>query len=557
MFKVSQMKFGIGWFTLFIVLFCGISCDMRWHLDEIARMPIVETDSVFNVSATTAQISGYVEWDGDTPLIETGICFSTGDNPTIESSTVVTESSEGMIMAILNGLSSSTAYRARVYAINSAGVSYGQVIEFSTLFEPGLVQALECGSISIGGELIAGAPVSSVIVTIPYVGGNGQDFLSREIQSNGVSGLTLELQAGTLNIGDGYFTLEITGIPSSAGLANFALDICGQSCLIEVSIIAGSIASLECGLAFFSGNLLSGVYSNDLEIIIPYTGGNGGLSLINSINSSGVIGLTAVPDIANFDVGDGIITYTLIGTPVGEGYATFNLLVNDQVCVISLPVVDNDNHSCGAPSVHNPFLSYGSMTDQDGNEYKTVLIGDEEWMAENLNTNRYRNGDNIPPIQLDADWSATTSGTWSYYSYDSDLSCPYGKLYNWFAVDDNRGLCPIGWHVPSQEEYGLLISILGGYSLASNAMRTTGNAYWATPNSSATNSSGFSALGGGSRWWNGSYTTIPNMDFGVFWSSAASGAEDARLLLLTNSTGQLSFTAYDKNIGASVRCVRD
>ena len=117
-------------------------------------------------------------------------------------------------------------------------------------------------------------------------------------------------------------------------------------------------------------------------------------------------------------------------------------------------------HTCGTLNVHNPDLIYGTMTDQEGNVYKTIVIGTQEWMAENLNTGVYRNGDAIVTDLDNAAWGATTSGAWSYYNNDASFACPYGKLYNWFACTDSRGLCPTGWHVPSDAEWTTLTNFL-------------------------------------------------------------------------------------------------
>jgi uncharacterized protein (TIGR02145 family) len=166
-------------------------------------------------------------------------------------------------------------------------------------------------------------------------------------------------------------------------------------------------------------------------------------------------------------------------------------------------------HTCGAPNVHNPDLTYGSMTDQEGNVYKTIVIGTQEWMAENLNASIYRNGDAIATGLSDADWENTINtqqGAWAYYNNDASYACPYGKLYNWYACVDARQLCPVGWHVPTDAEWTVLTDYLGGESVAGGKMKTTGTSLWNSPNQGATNSSGFSAVPGGNRYLDEVYT---------------------------------------------------
>jgi uncharacterized protein (TIGR02145 family) len=105
-------------------------------------------------------------------------------------------------------------------------------------------------------------------------------------------------------------------------------------------------------------------------------------------------------------------------------------------------------HTCGAENLHNPEVSYGTMTDQEGNTYKTVTIGQKQWMAENLNTSTFRNGDPIPQ-----ELSVAEVPGWDYYNSNSVYECPFGKLYNWYACTDNRELCPTGWHVPDDNDW--------------------------------------------------------------------------------------------------------
>jgi uncharacterized protein (TIGR02145 family) len=226
-------------------------------------------------------------------------------------------------------------------------------------------------------------------------------------------------------------------------------------------------------------------------------------------------------------------------------------------------------HTCGAPNVHNPDLTYGSMTDQEGNVYKTIVIGTQEWMAENLNTSIYRNGDPIPSNLNNATWSTTTSGAWVYYNNDASNACPYGKLYNWYTCVDARGLCPIGWHVPSDAEWSLLINFLdpnssGGYYTPNDAggkMRTTGiiedsTGIWLAPNIDATNISGFSGVPAGDFYYTGTYGNIGN--YAYWWSSSAVGSNSAMMRYLRGDiTASAISSNSEKQNGISVRCLRD
>ena len=217
-------------------------------------------------------------------------------------------------------------------------------------------------------------------------------------------------------------------------------------------------------------------------------------------------------------------------------------------------------HTCGTANVHNPNLTYGTMTDQEGNVYKTIVIGSQEWMAENLNTSIYRNGEAISTNLDDAAWQSTTSGAWAYYNNDLSYACPYGKLYNWYTCVDARQLCPVGWHVPTDAEWTVLTNYLGGEDAAGGKMKTTGTiagatGLWIGPNEAATNSSGFSGAPGGDRGYEGGYAGI---GFGSgWWSSSDFDTNTTRFLLLNENLGGASSYFNFKQGGFSVRCLRD
>jgi len=211
-------------------------------------------------------------------------------------------------------------------------------------------------------------------------------------------------------------------------------------------------------------------------------------------------------------------------------------------------------HSCGVPNVHNPDLTYGSMTDQEGNVYKTIVIGTQEWMAENLNTAMYRNGDLIVSGLDDLNWESANFGAWAYYNGNQEYGCPYGKFYNWYACADPRGLCPIGWHLPTDEEWTTLTNFLGGETAAGGKMKTTGVQYWFSPNTDATNESGFSGQQAGLRSSNGVFV---NNGFGYWWSSTGSSLNRAWYRYLFSSYGGIARNDFILNYGISVRCLRD
>ena len=205
----------------------------------------------------------------------------------------------------------------------------------------------------------------------------------------------------------------------------------------------------------------------------------------------------------------------------------------------------------------------GNVTDIDGNVYKTVIIGEQEWMAENLKTTTYDNGDPLPDVTDDTEWSSLTTGACCSYNNDEANEDMYGKLYNWYAVDDSRNVCPTGWHVPCDEDWTALTDCLGGESVAGGKMKTTGTlqkntGLWQDPNTEATNLSGFSGLPGGYRFGSGEFGFVGEM--GAWRSTTMDTLRPERGAwgrFLNYNSGTVFRGHGNLTLGFSVRCVRD
>lgn len=185
-----------------------------------------------------------------------------------------------------------------------------------------------------------------------------------------------------------------------------------------------------------------------------------------------------------------------------------------------------------------------------------IDICDQLWMTKNLDVAQYRNGDPIPKVTDAEQWANLTTGAYCYYENDSaKYAAVYGKLYNWYAVNDPRGLAPPGWHIPSIDEWVVLETCLTGPSGVGSALKQTGTSNWTTPNSGATDSSGFSGLPGGFRDFNGTFYFIKN--YGYWWSSSdyySTFAWGRNLYYFGILFGR---DGYKKQNAFSVRCVRD
>lgn len=194
----------------------------------------------------------------------------------------------------------------------------------------------------------------------------------------------------------------------------------------------------------------------------------------------------------------------------------------------------------------------GHVIDADGNAYATIIIGNQEWMAENLKVIHYRNGEPIPKVINNATWAGLTSGAYSWYSNDSVTYQKYGALYNWFAVNDSRQLCPEGWHVATNSEWTTLVSYLGGSTTAGGPMKALN--LWTSPNTGASNNSSFSAIPGGYRGVGGGFSEMGTA--GNFYTSTLSGSTAVYRTMQSTSTN-VNQSEASKVYGASIRCIRD
>ena len=209
---------------------------------------------------------------------------------------------------------------------------------------------------------------------------------------------------------------------------------------------------------------------------------------------------------------------------------------------------------------NNTISGAQTVTDIDGNVYRTVVIGSHTWMRENLKVSRYRNGDIIPEITRNIDWTLANEGGWCWYDNDSKNDRIYGKLYNWFTVEDTRGVCPTGWHVPTENEWIALENALsnsqtGGKTKATGTFQE-GTGYWKSPNSFASNETGFTGLPGGLRVI-GFFQNLSER--AAWWSSTTDvfSASQAHNRVAEYDNQSLEDFRSAKSFGSSIRCVKD
>jgi len=193
------------------------------------------------------------------------------------------------------------------------------------------------------------------------------------------------------------------------------------------------------------------------------------------------------------------------------------------------------------------------ITDKDGNVYTSVTIGTQTWMVENLKTTKYNDGSSIPNVTDGEAWGSLTTPGYCWYDNDITNKTPYGALYNWYAVNTGK-LCPTGWHVPSDAEWTTLTTFLGGEGVAGGKLKETGTTHWNSPNTGATNETGFTALPGGDRIYNGSlFHDIGELGY---WWSATQYMGAGYIYMYYEDTEFYSYS-ITQEYGFSVRCLKD
>ena len=200
------------------------------------------------------------------------------------------------------------------------------------------------------------------------------------------------------------------------------------------------------------------------------------------------------------------------------------------------------------------------ITTTTSNEPNPDQLCATKWSTLNLNVTTYRNGDLIPEVTDPVAWETLTTGAWCSYNNNSANDAVYGKLYNWYAINDSRGLAPVGYHVASHLEWQVLIDCLGQgqigtYLVAGGKMKETGTSHWLTPNTGATNTSGLTILPAGMRFFNGYFSYLTT--YAYVWTSTEINTTDAWVCIFHHDDTLVLDANFGKKSAASVRCISD
>jgi uncharacterized protein (TIGR02145 family) len=428
-----------------------------------------------------------------------------------------------------------TRYYFRAYATNSIGTAYGSEVTATTLaalptLSTSIISAIATTTATGGGAIISdgGSPVTA-----------------RGVCWSTAQSPTISNSKTTDGTGSGSFTSLVAGLTPATTyyVRAYATNTIGTAYGNQVSFSTYSVPTL----ATITTSTPTKITSTEATI-----GGNLLSEGNASVTEKGVcISLTANPTTASWKYPNGTVT----GTGVFSSYFTgFTPNTTYYVRAYAINIVGT---AYGNEVSFKTLQPTGiTVSDIEGNMYRTVTIGTQVWMVDNLKTTHYNNGTVIPNITADATWIALTSAAYCWYNNDLSNKTTYGALYNWYAVTTGR-LCPTGWHVPSDAEFTTLTNYLGGGAIAWGKIKEAGTLHWYTPNTGATNSSGFTALPGGGRSTNGLFEDMG--EWGYYWSATESSTTNAWELDLSydNNLDYSGRFNYSKHYGNSVRCLKD
>lgn len=519
--------------SIFAVILFALLITFSCKKDAPKVIPTISTSAPTNITSSTAACGGTISADGGAPITSRGVCWSVIQNPTTSDNKTSDGTGIGNFTSSISGLTPGTEYYVRAFATNSVGTAYGNQVVSTTM------SAL---------PTITTIAVTNITTTTATSGG----FISFEggspVTSRGVCFSSINENP----------TITNSIIPNGNGPSSFACAITGLSRGGKYYIRAYATNSM--GTSY--GNVLSFTTLADKPTIttssitnITETSAVGGGNITSDggakIESRGVCWSTNQnPTIANSK------------TVESSVLSIFTSSINGLIPYTTYYVRAYATNSAGtAYGTEISFYTYRTLTDIDGNAYKTVVIGTQTWMAENLKTKKYSNGDPIEtttPSTLDisnTDTYPTPKYQWAYNGEEEKIAT-YGRLYTWFAATDSRNICPSGWHVPTKLECNTLIAYLGGENVAGGKLKDASTKYWNSPNTGATNSSGFTALPSGYRAENGRFYALKAT--GYLWNSDVRTSIYRNSMVLDTYWNNVAFQYVSQVVlGQSVRCVKD
>lgn len=503
--------------------------ELSFSTLPIASLPVVTTTDVTSITPTTATSGGNVTSDGGANVTVRGVCWSTTANPTIAGSHTTDGSGTGIFISYLNGLTPSMPYFIRAYATNSAGTAYGNELTFTTT--------------DLSMPTVTTTAASNITQTSATSGGNVISDGGAFVTARGVCWST-------------------TSNPSTAG--NHTTD--GSGTGVFVSNLSGLTANTPYYIRAYATNSVGTAYGTELTFSTIPVG-------LPTVITSTITNITQTTATGGGNVTcDGGITVTARGvcwstspapttagnhTTDGSGPGSFvsNLtgLAANTLYYVRAYAINSMGTAYGNEESFTTTFACGDLVSYGGQNYNTVLIGTQCWFRDNLNIGIMLNTPAVP----------TNNGIIEKHCFNNDpANCTvYGGLYYWDEVmqyvttSGTQGICPAGWHVPTDGEYTTLVALLGGNSVAGGAMKETGTVHWLAPNGGATNSSGFTALGAGALFYGSQFSWFNTAN--RLSTSSVNGTITSWYWDMNSQDGTIERLSTARDHATSVRCIKN
>jgi uncharacterized protein (TIGR02145 family) len=528
-----------GSWLVILLLITTLSCQ-KDKIPGISKIEITTKDVVLSInsSGNIALTGGSIISDGGMTIIARGVCWSTNQSPTILDKKTIDSTGVGSFSSRIGSMERFTIYYVRAYATTGLGTAYGNQVSFTSpcLLFPYIVP-IDIYLISPLNEAI-GQPINTTLKWFYDKGGHDGRFdvyfgtspdPTTKIATN-LSSVGMILSG--LNTGTTYYW-KIIGWEFSYPCNNTGSAIWHFSTVQEIKIPEVSTIVV---IGYTYTSVTVGAYVTSKEG--------------SEVTECGVYwGTSQNPESKGTKLqigsGTGSFSTSLSGLNPNTIYYVKAYATNSVGTAYGSQVSFNTDQNTTIPTI----------SDIEGNVYHIVTIGTQAWMAENLKTTRYSNGTSIPFVTDNNEWNNLTAPGYCWYNNDeATYKNTYGALYNWYTVNMGN-LCPTGWHVPTDEEWTALTTYLGGESVAGGKLKETGTVHWQSPNTGATNESGFTAMPGGYRESSGKFYVAGFANY--CWSATQYYATDAWFRAMHYVYSYTGRSYVNKKFGHTVRCLMD
>ncbi len=507
-----------------------------------ASVPTISTSEASSITITSATCGGNITSNGGATVTQRGICYNTSQNPTINSSKIIIGSGSGTFTKSITGLIPNTTYYVRAYATNSQGTAYGDQINFKTTSAEGSGTVTDIDG-NVYHTVTIGTQVWMVenLKTTKY---NDGTSIRHAISD---SDWAIKRSSGYC----WYYNEPAYKTLYGALYNEYAVrsdKLCPKGWHVPTKAEWTKLISYLGGESITGGKLKEAGTTHWLS---------------PNMDATNETGFTALPGGNRNQVG----TFSAIGRGIGDYGYWWSSTVDEMLGLWCINLNSQGGNIEGKYSDENYGFSVrcikdetqkqsgGTITDIEGNIYLTDTIGTQIWMLENLKTTKYNDGTSIPSVINNDSWASLSTPAYCWYNNDIANKSIYGTLYNWHTVNTGK-LAPTGWHVPTESEWSTLFDYLRGGGFIGGKLKERGTSHWDSPNTDATNESGFTALPGGSR--GGGFNGLGQSGF--WWSSTESASLGVFYYLLRYNENYVSTVSnpYDiKQNGFSVRCIKD